>query len=191
MEKTVLGCRLRRWRGHRVNECNADITPTSRRAKLPAAWIPVLRNVLLLILTIAVGICCCCTSGAPPGARAPSLPLAYRIAPPQVCKYPEESKCLVYENLPWNEWNNPRLIVTSAGIKVLLPRSSSSITVPPRSVGDVLEKTEVAEWPMGLIVMVEISGVWGRPEMLERDRSELLNTLSNHAIRMVWGPPSA
>ena len=143
------------------------------------------------ILAIALGICCCCTSGAPPTALAPSLPLAYRIALPQVCKYPEESKCLVYESVPWNEWKNFRLIVTSAGIKVLLPRSSTSITVPPRSVGDVLEKTEVAEWPMGLIVIVEISGVWGGPGMLERDRSELLNTLSNHAIRMVWGPPSA
>ncbi len=150
-----------------------------------------LRNVLLLILTIAVGICCGCTSTAPPAALTLPLPLAYRIAPPQVCKYPEESRCLVYENAPWDEWKNPRLIVTSAGIEVLLPRSSSSITVLPRSVGDVLEKTDVAEWPMGLIVMVEINGVWGRPEMLERDRSELLNTLSNHAIRIVWGPPSA
>ena len=153
--------------------------------------ITVLRYVLLSILTTALGICCCCTSVAPPAAVAPPLPLAYRIAPPQVCKYPEEGKCLVYENVPWDEWKNPRLIVTSAGIRVLLPRSSSSITVPPRSVGDALEKTEVTEWPMGLIVMVEISGVWGRPEISGRYRSELLNTLSNHAIRMVWGRPSA
>jgi hypothetical protein len=163
----------------------------SGRAKLLDACILVLRNLSLLILTIVLSMCSC-TSGYPPAISAPLLPLALRIALPQVCKYPEEGNCLVYENVPWNEWKNPRLILTSAGVKVLLPGSlSSRIAVPPRSVGDVLEKTEVAEWPMGLIVMVEISGVWESPDMLQRDRSELLNTLSNHGVRMVWGAPAA
>lgn len=156
--------------------------------------ISVLRYVLLLILTIALGISCCCTSVPPPAVSAPPLPLAYRVSLPEVCKYPEESNCIEYENVPWSEWKNPRLILTSEGIKVFLPRSSDSITVPARGVGDVLEKTTRSDWPLGLILMAKYGfgdHHMGDPKKVERNRVELLNTLKDRGIRLEWGPPPA
>jgi hypothetical protein len=156
--------------------------------------ISVLRFALLLILTIVLGISCCCTSVSPPAVSAPPLPLAYRVAFPEICKHPEEGSCIEYEDVPWSEWKNPRLILTSEGIKVLLPSSPDSIIVPPRRVGDVLEKTTRSDWPLGLIVMAKYGFAdhqMGDRRQVERNRVELLNTLNDRGIRLVWGPPPA
>jgi hypothetical protein len=115
----------------------------------------------------------------------PPLPLASRIQPPDPSKY------IPYEDVPWNEWKNPRVIVTSRGITVLLSGASTSSTVPPQRVGDVLEKTTESDWPLGLIVMATISGVVSDPQKMEANRVELLTILNKLGIRVVWGPPSA
>ena len=91
-----------------------------------------------------------------------------------------------YEKVPWDKWENPRLIVMSDGIKVLPQRSSNGFIVPARYVPDVLfANTTADDWLMGRVVIVKISKVLGQPELLERNRSELLSSLSHHGIRAV------
>jgi hypothetical protein len=117
---------------------------------------------------------------------SPPLPLANRIQPPDPSKY------VVYEDVPWNEWKNPRMIVTSEGIKVLLSCTSNGSTVPPERVGDVLAKTTSSDWPLGLIVMAKYGFAdhqMGDSQKVERNSVELSNTLSNLGIHVVWGPP--
>jgi hypothetical protein len=114
----------------------------------------------------------------------PSLPLANRIRPPDPGKY------VAYEDVPWNEWKNPRVIVTSRGITVLLSGRSTGSSVPPQRVGDVLEKTTGSDWPLGLIVMAKIDEMNDHRQM-EANRVELLTILNKLGIRVVWGPPPA
>jgi len=113
------------------------------------------------------------------------LPLVSRIQPSDPSKY------AAYEDVSWNEWKNPRVIVTSEGIKVLLPGTSDGSTVPPERVGDVLAKTTSSDWPLGLIVMVTINGVLSDPQKMEANRAELLIILNQLGIRVLWGPPAA
>jgi hypothetical protein len=70
---------------------------------------------------------------------------------------------------------------------------STGRTVPPRSVGDVLEKTTESDWPLGLIVMATIGGIGGMNDhqKMEANRVELLIILNKLGIRVVWGPPPA
>src|SRR2546426_7350079 len=104
------------------------------------------RFVSVVILAVGLGMLCCCNSSNPPPVMLPPLPLANRIQPPN------PSKCVAYEDVPWNEWKNPRVIVISRGITVLLSGTSTGSTVPPQRVGDVLEKTTESDWPLRLIV---------------------------------------
>jgi hypothetical protein len=107
------------------------------------------RFVSVAILAVAFGTLCCSNSSSPPPVMSPPLPLANRIQPPDPSKY------ATYEDVPWNEWTNPRVTVTSEGIKVLLLGTSNGSTVPPERVGDVLAKTTSSDWPLGLIVMAK------------------------------------
>lgn len=116
---------------------------------------------------------------------SPPLPLANRI------RAPDPSKHGKFEDVSWNEWTNPRVIVTSEGIRVLLAGTSDGSTVPPERVGDVLAKTTESDWPLGLIVMVTINGVLSDPRKMEANRAELLIVLDNLGIGVVWGPPPA
>lgn len=141
------------------------------------------RFLSIVVLAVAFGMLCCNNSSSPPPVMLPLLPLANRIQPPETSKY------AAYDVIPWNEWKNPRVIVTSEGIKVLLLGASS--TVPPQKVGDVLEKTRESDWPLGLVVMAEINGVVSDPQKMEANRVELLKTLTKLDIRLVWGPPPA
>jgi hypothetical protein len=111
-----------------------------------------LRFVSGVMLPVAFGMLCCCNSSSPPPVESPPLPIASRIQPSDPSKY------AAYEDVPWNEWKNPRVIVTSEGIKVLLSGTSDGSTVPPERVGDVLAKTTSSDWPLGLIVMIDRLG---------------------------------
>jgi len=144
-----------------------------------------LRFVSGVMLPVAFGMLCCCNSSSPPPVESPPLPLASRIQPSDPSKY------AAYEDVPWNEWKNPRVIVTSEGIKVLLSGTSNGSTVPPERVGDVLAKTTSSDWPLGLIVMVTINGVLSDPQKMEANRAELLTILNQLGIRVLWGPPAA
>jgi hypothetical protein len=115
----------------------------------------------------------------------PPSPLANRIQPADPNKY------AAYEDVRWNEWKNPRLIVTTRGITVLLSGTSTGSTVPPQSVRDVLEKTTESDWPLGLVVMATIGGVVNDPRKMEANRVELLVVLNKLGIPVVWGPPPA
>ena len=141
------------------------------------------RFISVLVLGVAFGMLCCNNSSSPPPVMLPLLPLANRIQPP------ESSKFATYDVIPWNEWKNPRVIVTAEGIEVLL--SGASSTVPPQKVGEVLEKTTESDWPLGLVVMAEINGVETDPQKMEANWVELLKTLTKLDIRLVWGPPPA
>jgi hypothetical protein len=146
------------------------------------------RFVSVAILAVAFGTLCCCNSSSPPPVMSPPLPLANRIQPPDPSKY------ATYEDVPWNEWTNPRVIVTSEGIKVLLSGTSNGSTVPPERVGDVLAKTTSSDWPLGLIVMAKYGFAdhqMGDHQQVERNAVELSNTLGNLGIHVVWGPPPA
>jgi hypothetical protein len=119
---------------------------------------------------------------------SPPLPLANRIRPPAPSKY------TTYEDVPWNEWKNPRVIVTSEGIHVLLSGKPNGSIVPPERVGDVLAKTTSSDWPLGLVVMAEYGfddHQMGDHQKVDRNAVELSNMLSNLGIHVVWGPPSA
>ena len=146
-----------------------------------------LRYFSLLILTIVFGISCSCTSIPPPAVFSPPPRVPLSI-PNYICEAPLKigQSCYGYEKVHWNEWENPRLTVTPDRIKVVLPRSSKSITVPARYVADVLfENTTADDWLMGAVVIVRISEVSDHREMLERDRSELLTSLNHHGIQVV------
>jgi hypothetical protein len=144
-----------------------------------------LRFVSGVMLPVAFGMLCSCNSSSPPSVTPPPLPLVNRIQPA------DPSKLVVYEDVPWNEWKNPRLIVSSRGTTVLLSGKSEGITVPPQRVGDVLQKTTESDWPLGLVVMVTINGVVGDPQKMEANWAELSIVLNNLGIGVVWGPPSA
>jgi hypothetical protein len=141
------------------------------------------RLISIVILALAFGMHCCNNSNSPPKVMPPPLPLVSRIQPPDPSKY------AAYDVIPWNEWNNPRVIVRSEGIEVLL--SGASSTVPPQKVGNVLEKTTESDWPLGLVVMAEINGIVSDPQKVEANRVELVKTLTKLGIRSVWGPPPA
>lgn len=144
-----------------------------------------LRSVSGVMLPVAFGMLCCCNSSNPPSVMPPPLPLVNRVQPA------DPSKLVAYEDVPWTEWKNPRLIVSSEGTTVLLSGKSEGSTVPPQRVGDVLQKTTGSDWPLGLVVMVVFNGVGMDQQKLAKNRMELLNTLNNLGIRIVWGPPSA
>ena len=139
----------------------------------------------VVILAVAFGMLCCCNSSSPPPVMLPPSPLANRIQPADPSKY------IAYEDVPWNEWKNPRLMVTTRGITVLLSGASTGSTVPPQSVGDVLEKTSESDWPLGLVVMATIGGVVNDSQKMEANRVELLIVLNKLGIPAVWGPPPA
>lgn len=146
-----------------------------------------LRLVAILTLVLALGLLCGCTSGSPPPSFAPPLPLASRIRPP------DPNKFTALEDVPWHEWKNPRVIVTSLGIVVLLPGRSSGCTVPPKRVGDVLQKTSSSDWPPGLVVMAKegfADHEIGDRQSLERNVVELSKMLNSLGIHIAWGPPS-
>jgi hypothetical protein len=145
----------------------------------------VVRFTSVVILALASGMLCCCESSSPPPVVLPPSPLANRIQPADPSKY------VAYEDVPWNEWKNPRLIVTTRGITVLLSGTSTGSTVPPQSVRDVLEKTTESDWPLGLVVMATIGGVVNDPRKMEANRVELLVVLNQLGIPVVWGPPPA
>jgi hypothetical protein len=118
----------------------------------------------------------------------PPLPLANRIQPPDPSKY------ATYEDVPWNEWKNPRVIVSSEGIKVLLSGKPNGSTIPPERVGDVLARTTSPDWPLGLIVMAEYGfgdHQMGDHHKVDRNAVASSNTLSDLGIHVVWGPPPA
>jgi hypothetical protein len=146
------------------------------------------RFVSVVILAVAFVTLCRCNSSSAPPVMSPPLPLANRIQPPDPSKY------ATFGDVPWNEWKNPRVIVTSEGIKVLLSDKPNGSTVPPERVGDVLAKTTSSDWPLGLIVMAEYGfddHQMGDHQKVDRNAVELSNTLSNLGIHIVWGPPSA
>ena len=107
------------------------------------------------------------------------------MIPDYICK--DSVQCgPEYENVPWNEWENPRLIVTSDRINVLPQRSSKGFIVPARYVPDVLfANTTVEDWPMGPVVIVRTGEASGGREILERTKSELLSSLSHRGLRAV------
>ena len=144
-----------------------------------------MRFTSVVILAVASGMLCCCESSSPPPVMLSPSPLANRIQPADPSKY------VAYEDVPWNEWKNPRLIVTTRGITVLLSGTSTGSTVPPQSVRDVLEKTTESDWPLGLVVMATIGGVVNDPRKMEANRVELLVVLNKLGIPVVWGPPPA
>jgi hypothetical protein len=109
------------------------------------------RFISIVILAVAFGMLCCNNSSSPPSVMLPPLPLANRIQPPDSSEY------AAYNVIPWNEWKNPRVIVRSEKIEVLL--SGASSTMPPQKVGDVLEKTTESHWPLGLVVMQKSMGL--------------------------------
>jgi hypothetical protein len=146
------------------------------------------RFVSAVIVALAFGALGGCDSNGPPPVMSPPSPLANRVQPPDSSKY------TTYEDVPWDEWKNPRVIVTSEGIKILLSGASNSAVVRPERVGDVLSKTTSLDWPLGLIVMAKYGFAdhqMGDRQKVDRNAMNLSKALSDLGVQMVWGPPSA
>ena len=132
-------------------------------------------------------VCLClygCASSVPPPATPPPLPLANRIAKPGPGKY------ATYRD-SWHEWKNPRLIMSTKGIEVLISDAVHGPKVKPESVIDVLARTRNTDWPFGLVVMVVTASLdSGDNGQVERNRAVLLRELGISGVQIVWGPPA-
>src|SRR5437588_11460854 len=92
-----------------VNAGNGDITTATQDDKLSVWMCFIVRLPFVVILAVAFGVLCCCESSSPPPVMLPPSPLTNRIQPADPSKY------VTYEDVPWNEWKNPRLIVPPRG----------------------------------------------------------------------------
>src|SRR5262249_47529317 len=104
---------------------------------------------------------------------------------------PDASEAEKYARVSWYEWKNPRLIISTRGVEVLVADAVHGPVVKPESVRDVLKWTKSSDWPYGLIVMVVRAGVdSGDADQAEKNRVALLRSLDASGIQILWGPPS-